>query len=128
MARFPQAALYLGGDKNSLPLALLLSALTRFSQIVAHPTQREKTIDVLIVSCPEFYSVPVVTPPVLPDNPRQAAPSDHGVPVAWPLASSPEAATNVYTEQRWAITGFYPVDTETETNPENTRPIDTTQD
>ena len=29
-------------------------------------------------------------------------------------------------EQRWAITGFYPVDTET--NPENTRPIDTTRD
>ena len=32
------------------------------------------------------------------------------------------------TKQGWAITGFYPVDTETETNPENTRPIDTTQD
>ena len=30
--------------------------------------------------------------------------------------------------QRWAITGFYPVDPETETNPENTRPIDTTRD
>ena len=30
--------------------------------------------------------------------------------------------------QWWAITGFYPVDTETETNPENTRPIDTTRD
>ena len=30
--------------------------------------------------------------------------------------------------QGWAITGFYPVDTETETNPENTRPIDTTRD
>ena len=28
--------------------------------------------------------------------------------------------------QGWAITGFYPV--ETETNPENTRPIDTTRD
>ena len=30
--------------------------------------------------------------------------------------------------QGWAITGFYPVDTETKTNPENTRPIDTTRD
>ena len=31
MTKYPKAAIYLGGDKNSLPLAPLLQALPRFS-------------------------------------------------------------------------------------------------
>ena len=99
MARFPNAAIILGGDKNQLPLAPLLLALPRFAQIVAHNTHGEKIIDVIVMSCPELYAVPSVTPPVLPDDPRHAAPSDHRVPVARPLALAPEAITNVYREK-----------------------------
>ena len=99
MARYPQAALILGGDKNSLPLAPLLLALPRFAQIVAHSTHGDKILDVLVMSCPDLYAVPLVTPPVLPDDPRHAAPSDHRVPVARPLASAPEAVCNVYKEK-----------------------------
>ena len=96
MARFPRAAFFLGGDKNSLPLAPLLQALPKFSQIVAHATHGQKIIDVLIMSCPELYAVPSVTPPVLPDDPRHGAPSDHCVPVARPLALAEAAVSNVY--------------------------------
>ena len=99
MARFPQAAIYLCGDKNQLSLATLLLALPRFAQIVAHKTHGEKVLDVIITNCPEIYAVPVVTPPVLPDDPWHAAPSDHCVPVARPLAFAPQACTNVYTEK-----------------------------
>ena len=59
-------------------------------------THGQKIIDVLIVSCPEMYAVPVVTSPVLPDDPRHGVPSDHRVPVARPLASAEEAVSNVY--------------------------------
>ena len=101
MARYPQAAVYLGADKNSLPLAPLLLALPRFRQVVAHSTHGGKILDVLIMSCPDLYSVPEVTPPVLPDNPLQAKPSDHRVPVARPLACTTDPVSNVYTERTY---------------------------
>jgi hypothetical protein len=86
-------------ETRTLPLNPLLLALPRFAQIVAHNTQGEKIIDVLIMSCPELYTVPLGTPPVLPDDPHHAAPSDHRVPMARPLALAPEAVTNVYREK-----------------------------
>ena len=42
MARYPQAAVYLAGDKNSLPLAPLLLALPRFKQVVREAAPQEK--------------------------------------------------------------------------------------
>ena len=96
MTRFPQAAVFLGGDRNSMPVAPLLAALPKFCQVVANNTHGEKILDVLVMSCPKLYAVPVVTPPVLPDNPRQAAPSDHRVPVARPLAGVQVPVVNVY--------------------------------
>ena len=101
MARYPGAAVYLGGDKNSMPLAPLLLALPRYSQVVSHCTHGVKIIDVLIMSCPELYAVPDITAPVLPDDPRHAAPSDHKVPVARPLACASVAVTNVYEERTY---------------------------
>jgi hypothetical protein len=66
MARYPKAAVYLGGHNNFLPLAPLLLALPRFAQVVSHTTHGEKIIDVLLMSCPELYAVPEITAPVLP--------------------------------------------------------------
>ena len=33
----------------------------------------------------EFYSIPEVTPAMLPDNPTTHKPSDHGIPILRPL-------------------------------------------
>ena len=100
MARFPTAAVFLGGDINSLPLAPLLQALPRFKQTVAHNTYKNKIIDVILMNCSELYAVPVVTAPLLPDDARHAAPSDHRVPVARPLAAcTVQSYSNVYTEK-----------------------------
>jgi hypothetical protein len=99
MARYPRAAVFLGGDRNSLPLGPLLQGLPKFAQLVAGSTHGEKIIDVLLVSCPELYAVPAITPPLLPDDPRQAAPSDHRVPVARPLAAASDPRANTYTER-----------------------------
>ena len=96
MARFPEAAVYLGGDRNDLPLAPLLRALPRFVQTVAHNTHSNKIIDVLLMNCSSFYAVPEVTAPLLPDCPTVAKPSDHKVPIARPLAFSSQPQCNVY--------------------------------
>ena len=61
MSRWPKAAVILGGDKNDLHIATLLQALPRFGQIVSGHTHGIKTIDVIITSCPELYSVPLIS-------------------------------------------------------------------
>ena len=99
MARWPRAAVILGGDKNELPLASLLQALPRFGQLVTKHTHGTKTIDVIITSCPELYAVPEISDPVLPDEPLRAKPSDHKVPVARPLAATSESVVNTYEEK-----------------------------
>ena len=75
------AAVVLGGDINSLPLAPLLQALPRFVQTVAHNTHKNKILDVILMNCSQYYAVPVVTAPLLPDDSRHGSPSDHSVPV-----------------------------------------------
>ena len=101
MVRFPGAAVYIGGDKNELPLAPLILALPRFIQVIVNCTHGVKIIDVLLMSCPELYVVPEITAPVLPDDPRHAKPSDHKVPVARPLACAAVAVANVYEERTY---------------------------
>ena len=96
LAKYPRAAVILGADKNSLPLAPLLQALPRFKQTVTQPTHGNKTIDVIIMNCADMYAAPQVGEPVLPDNPRQAKPSDHRVPVARPLAAAASPVCNEY--------------------------------
>ena len=96
MAKFPTAAVYLGGDRNDLPLAPLLRALPRFVQVVAHNTHGKKIIDVILMNCSSYYAVAEVTAPLLPDNPRVAKPSDHKVPIARPLALSSQPQCNIY--------------------------------
>ena len=96
MAKFPLAAVFLGGDKNSLPLAPLLAALPRFVQTVAHSTHKDNIIDVILMNCGQFYAVPDVTAPVLADNPQRAKPSDHRVPIARPLALASQPISNTY--------------------------------
>ena len=96
MAKFPRAAVYLGGDKNSLPLAPLLLALPRFVQTVAHSTHGDNIIDVILMNCGHYYAVPDVTEPILADDPRRAKPSDHRVPIARPLALSSQPISNTY--------------------------------
>ena len=101
LAKYPRAAVILGADKNDLPLSPLLQALPKFRQTVTRATHGNKTIDVLIMNCSDMYGVPEVGDPVLPDDPRQAKPSDHRVPVARPLATAARPVCNEYTEKTY---------------------------
>ena len=101
LARYPNAAIILAGDKNALPLGPLLQCLPKFVQTVTQPTHGVKIIDVIIMNCAELYSVPLISPPLLPDNPQHAAPSDHHVPIARPLAFSTVQVSNSYIEKKY---------------------------
>ena len=61
MARFPTAAFFLGADKNELPLASLLQGLPKFVQTVSNYTHGGKILDVIIMNCSQFYSVPEIS-------------------------------------------------------------------
>ena len=101
LAKYPNAAVILAGDKNDLPLSPLLQCLPKFVQIVNQPTHGSKIIDVMIMNCAQMYSVPKMSPPLLPDNPQQAAPSDHQVPIVRPLAHSLNYVSNTYVEKKY---------------------------
>ena len=101
LAKYPNAAVILAGDKNDLPLSPLLQCLPKFVQIVNQPTHGNKIIDVIIMNCAQMYGVPQISPPVLPDDPEHAAPSDHHVPIVRPLAHSSDQVCNTYVEKRY---------------------------
>ena len=84
LSKYPNAGVILGGDKNSLNIAPLLSGIPKFKQIVTTPTYKAKILDVIMTNLHQAYSVPVVVPPVLPDDPARGAPSDHSIVIATP--------------------------------------------
>ena len=86
LSKYPSAGLVLGGDKNDLKIAPLLAGIPRLRQIVTKPTYKLKTLDVIMTNLHSLYDVPIITPPVQPDNPQYGAPSDHSSVVAVPLS------------------------------------------
>ena len=84
LSKYPNAGVILGGDKNSLNIAPLLSGIPKLKQIVTTPTYKSKILDVIMTNLYPAYSVPVVVPPILPDDPTRGAPSDHSIVIATP--------------------------------------------
>ena len=58
----------LGGDKNDLNLSPLLGGIPKLKQLVTKPTHKSKILDVILTNMHALYSVPVITPPVPPDD------------------------------------------------------------
>ena len=88
LTKYPAAGLIIGGDKNDLNIAPLIAGIPRVQQIVNSNTINGKILDIIITNMYQLYQVPVVVPPVLPDDPSIGVPSDHSVPIATPLCSS----------------------------------------
>ena len=87
-AQYPDAAFICGGDKNDLNTQLLLDIKPSFKQLVTLPTYRLSVLDVLITDIGQYFVVPIIRPPVQPDNPQTASPSDHRIAFAKTLPSS----------------------------------------
>ena len=96
LSKYPNSGMYLGEDKNSLNLAPILQGLPRCRQIVTKNTHDNKCLDVLITNLHTLYQVPIIYPPLQPDCPTRAKPSDHLVPVAYPITGGTGAVTRQY--------------------------------
>ena len=89
-AQYQDSAFLLGGDKNDLNIQLLLDIDPSFRQIVSGPTYKQAVLDVLVTDIGQYYMVPIIRPPVQPDNPATASPSDHRIAFAKAKTSSSE--------------------------------------
>ena len=87
-SQYPESAFVCGGDKNDLNLQLLLEIDPSFRQIVTKPTYKQSILEVIVTDIGHYYLEPIIWPPVQPDNPASASPSDHSIAFAKDNTSS----------------------------------------
>ena len=81
---YPNSALILGADKNSMDISPIIDSGLKLRQMVGMNTHGQKIIDIIIMNTAKFYNSAVIKPPINPDNPLRAKPSDNSVPVCIP--------------------------------------------
>ena len=102
LTSYPRCGWVMGGDKNKLPLAPIMTALPRCRQLVTKCTYKGiKIHDVILTNLGQFMSVPYIAPPVQPDDPTTGVPSDHDTAVAEPLAGAGCQVTREYKLRTW---------------------------
>ena len=82
--KYPDSPIMLGADKNNMDIRPLLTCGLRLRQVVDLPTRKGVILDIILMSCPQYYNAPTIVPPVPCDNPNDGVPSDHSVPVCVP--------------------------------------------
>ena len=65
------------GDFNDFKPNLILQLSPQLRQIVHYPTCGPKTLDLIVTDAHVLYHPPLPEDPLLPDDPDEAAPSDH---------------------------------------------------
>ena len=96
LSKYPNAAVVIGGDKNNLNITPLLNGIPKLKQIVTKNTYKFKILDIILTNVANLYCVPIIAPPVPPDDPMCGVPSDHSTPVATPLATDTLQQTREY--------------------------------
>ena len=88
LSKYPSAGIIIGGDKNDLNISALISGIPGVRQIVTKATHKSKILDIIITNLHQYYQVPIIVPPVQPDDPVRGVPSDHSVPLAIPVTTA----------------------------------------
>jgi hypothetical protein len=88
LTKYPNAGVIIGGDKNELNITSLISGIPRVKQTVSKCTHKTKILDIILTNLHQFYQVPIIVPPVSPDDPTKGVPSDHSTPLAIPLTAT----------------------------------------
>ena len=97
LTKYPNAGLVIGGDKNNLNISSILDGVPRIRQIVTQPTYKAKVLDIILTNLHQLYSVPIIVPPVSPDDPLHGGvPSDHRTPLAIPIIGGGANQTKEY--------------------------------
>ena len=96
MNKYPESGFIIRPYQNDLDIAPLITGIPRVQQIVTSPTHKAKILDIILTNLHHLYHVPVVVPPVFPDDPNHGVPSDHRIPIAKPLSSSSPIRSSEY--------------------------------
>ena len=75
--KYPDAKFIFLGDFNCYKPDVLLSLSPQLRQLVHHNTYGDKPIDLIVTDMHTLYHPPAICQHLLPDNPDNAAPSDH---------------------------------------------------
>lgn len=82
--RYPDSGIIIGADKNDMDIRPLLNCGLKLKQIVDKPTRKDAILDIILMNLGQHYKSPRICPPICPDDPSSAMPSDHSVPVCTP--------------------------------------------
>ena len=78
--KYPECGIILGADKNSMDIRPTLNC----GQVVTKSIRQGQILDVKIMNLSGPYKTPIISPPLQPDDPNTAKPSDHSIPVCFP--------------------------------------------
>ena len=96
LTKYPNAGVIIGGDKNDLNITSLIAGIPRVRQIVSKCTHKTSILDIILTNLHKFYQIPVIVPPVSPDDPTKGVPSDHSIPLAIPLSDNLNSINREY--------------------------------
>ena len=101
---YPDSGIIMGADINSMDIRPILNCGLRLKNIVDQPTINGRIYDVIITNLNMFYNCPIITPPLQPDDPASAKPSDHHIPVSYPHTDHHNPP-----QRRWRIHTYRPL-------------------
>ena len=84
------------GDFNDHKPHVILQLSPQLRQVVHHQTYRLTTLDLIITDAHALYHPPIQEPPLLPDDPASAAPSDHHGNLLVPRSDQSTTTTRPY--------------------------------
>ena len=84
---YPHAGIMGGGDRNCYNISPILNAIPGLQNLQQLPTLGGKNLDILLSNMGRLYSAAVIVAPVSCDDPSKGVPSDHSVPIVFPVTN-----------------------------------------
>ena len=83
-SKYPDCGVILGADRNHMDIKPILRCGLRLRQVVDKCTRQGAILDIINMNLISYYNSLFIAPPLQPDDPSKAKPSDHSVPVCTP--------------------------------------------
>ena len=76
-----------GGDRNCYNVTPIINAIPGLLHLQQLPSLGAKNLDILLSNMGSYYSKAIIVPSVKCDDPNKGVPSDHSVPIIYPLTN-----------------------------------------